>query len=358
MPRSKSTRSREAAFELISDLGRRPNFTDHFLTGFHLTRIDARGEGAGARFRVKAPLRSPWEDTTIVALDEPFKIEERGLGGRSNRIPNRTVWEIEPGQAGMTLLRVTHWTDADESRRQACRVAQLGRAFPAQRLEGDAEAPPRHPRGGRARRRADRRRRGQPLRDRHPVIESPPPMFTDRRRLTMPLLAALMLAVLALGVTACGSGDPSEVEEGEVVKVGELKYTVVFSRYLNPSDNEDAAYLKGLEPAQKEKNYFGVFLQVKNTSHESIGVVNELWITDSIDNKYEPIEVESEYAFPFGDALTEQETIPAYDSTAEAGPIQGAVVVFELPEEVSANRPLLLHIPGAGKEIGIVKLDL
>ena len=102
--------SREAAFELISDLARRPTFTDHFLTGFHLTRIEARGEGAGARFRVEAPFRSPWEDTTIVALEEPFKIEERGAGGRSNRIPNRTIWEIEPGRAGMTLLRVTHWT--------------------------------------------------------------------------------------------------------------------------------------------------------------------------------------------------------------------------------------------------------
>lgn len=102
--------SREAAFELISDLARRPNYTDHFLSDLHLTRIDARGEGAGARFRVNAPLRSPWEDTTIVALEEPFKIEERGTGGRVNRIPNRTVWEIEPGRAGMTLLRVTHWT--------------------------------------------------------------------------------------------------------------------------------------------------------------------------------------------------------------------------------------------------------
>ena len=110
MPRSKSTPRREAAFELIADLARRPTFTDHFLTGFHLTRLDARGEGAGARFRVKAPLRSPWEDTTLVELDAPFKIDERGTGGRVNRIPNHTVWEIEPGQAGMTLVRVTHWT--------------------------------------------------------------------------------------------------------------------------------------------------------------------------------------------------------------------------------------------------------
>jgi hypothetical protein len=106
--------TREAAFELIADLGRRPTFTDHFLTGFHLTRLEARGEGAGARFRVKAPLRSPWEDTTLVALDEPFKVEERGAGGRVNRIPNRTVWEIEPGRAGMTLVRVTHWTEPKE----------------------------------------------------------------------------------------------------------------------------------------------------------------------------------------------------------------------------------------------------
>jgi hypothetical protein len=105
---------REAAFELISDLARRPSFTDHFHTGFHLTRLDARGEGAGARFRVEGPLRSPWEDTTIVALDAPFKVEERGYGGRVNRIPTHTVWEIEPGHAGMTLVRVTYWTKPEE----------------------------------------------------------------------------------------------------------------------------------------------------------------------------------------------------------------------------------------------------
>jgi hypothetical protein len=102
--------SREAAFELITDLGRRPSFTDHFLTGFRLTRLEARGLGAGARFRVKAPLRSPWEDTVLVEFDEPFKVVERGAGGRVNRIPNHTVWEIEPSKAGMVRVRVTHWT--------------------------------------------------------------------------------------------------------------------------------------------------------------------------------------------------------------------------------------------------------
>jgi uncharacterized protein YndB with AHSA1/START domain len=120
---------REAAFELISDLGSRPTYTDHFLTGFHLTRIDARGIGAGARFRVNAPLRSPWEDTTIVELDEPFKIVERGAGGRSNRIPTHTVWEIEPGKAGMTLLRVTHWTTPKEPIDKLVEALSFGARF-------------------------------------------------------------------------------------------------------------------------------------------------------------------------------------------------------------------------------------
>jgi hypothetical protein len=183
-------------------------------------------------------------------------------------------------------------------------------------------------------------------------------MPSTRRRLVLPLLAALFLGLLALGVSACGSGDPSEVEEGEVVKVNGLKYSVIFSRYLNEHDNEDAAYLVGQEPPQSEHTYFGVFLLVQNTTHESKGLVDELTITDSVGNRYEAVQSESEFSFPFGSTVTENEQVPPLDSTAQSGPIQGSVAIFELPEEVSADRPLLLHIPGPGKEEGIVKIDL
>ena len=92
---------REQVFATLADLAARPSFTDHFLTDFHLTRIDSRvGVGAGARFRVKAPLRKVWMDTTIVALEEPFRIVEEGRGGRANRIPNHTVWELTEAAGG------------------------------------------------------------------------------------------------------------------------------------------------------------------------------------------------------------------------------------------------------------------
>jgi hypothetical protein len=183
-------------------------------------------------------------------------------------------------------------------------------------------------------------------------------MKTTRSRLVKPLLAALMLGLLLVGVAACGSGNPREVEEGEVVKVGGLEYTVVFSRYLNENDEEDVAYLKGQKPVSDDHNYFGVFLQVFNPNHSSFSVVHGLTITDATGKRYKALESESEYAFPFSSILTENEPIPSNDSSAQSGPIRGAVAIFELPEEVSSNRPLLLHIPGAPGDSGTVKLDL
>lgn len=102
---------RERAFEAISDLAARPSFTDHFLTGFHLTRIDPVGVGAGARFRAQGPLRSVWMDTAIAAAEEPHRIVEEGQGGRGNRIRNHTVWELREASGGLTAVRVVHWTE-------------------------------------------------------------------------------------------------------------------------------------------------------------------------------------------------------------------------------------------------------
>jgi uncharacterized protein YndB with AHSA1/START domain len=102
---------RERVFAAISDLGRRRAFTDRFLTDFHLTRLESRGIGAGARFRLSSPLRSIWMDTAITELEEPHKVVERGRGGRGNRIPSATVWELTEGVGSLTRVRVSFWTE-------------------------------------------------------------------------------------------------------------------------------------------------------------------------------------------------------------------------------------------------------
>jgi len=103
--------ARERAFEVIADLALRPRFTDHFLTGFHLTRIESTGVGAGARFRVDLAPRRVWMDTSIVELRAPHRIVERGRGGRANRIPAHTAWELVGGSGSLTVVRVAHWTE-------------------------------------------------------------------------------------------------------------------------------------------------------------------------------------------------------------------------------------------------------
>lgn len=102
---------RQRAFEAIADLSLRPSFTDHFLADFHLTRIESTGVGAGARFRFAVWPRQVWMGTTVAESDEPHRLVEHGRGGRGNRIPSTTLWELTEGPGSLTRVRVSYWTE-------------------------------------------------------------------------------------------------------------------------------------------------------------------------------------------------------------------------------------------------------
>lgn len=171
--------------------------------------------------------------------------------------------------------------------------------------------------------------------------------MSRRSRLVPVLLAAVVLGAFALALSACGyENESKDVVEGEVVKLGELKYQVIFSRFLNANDNEDAAYLVGQAPPRKGSNYFGVFLEVQNKSEETQTLAESFTITDADHQTFDAIPTESLYAFPFGGEVEAQEPIPAPDSTPQQGPIEGSLVLFELPASASENRPLTLEIAG------------
>lgn len=183
--------------------------------------------------------------------------------------------------------------------------------------------------------------------------------MVSNRRLVLPLLAALALAALVAGVSACGySSDEKHVTEGEPVKLGELSFNVTFSRYLNPNDTEDEAYLVGQKPPPEGSTYFGVFFEVQNESEEPQTLPSTLTITDADKNTYDVLPSESIYALEFGGEVESQEQIPVLDSTPQQGPIEGSVAIFLLPAAASDSRPLTLHIPGADGEKGEVTLDL
>jgi hypothetical protein len=176
-------------------------------------------------------------------------------------------------------------------------------------------------------------------------------MTASRPRRALCLLAALAALALALALSACGAKEGIDVSEGQPVQLGELQYNVVFTRLLNPSDVEDAEYLVGQPAPKPDQLYLGVFVQILNKSHQArlaIPAASGWVITDSDGNQYLPLSTDSPYALKLGDEIGPEDQAPAADSTPQVGPIEGALVLFSIPDAATELRPLTLSIPGAG----------
>ncbi len=99
---------REQIFDYLQDIANHPEFTDHYLVDWHLTRADPVGRGAGARFRVKAPMsRYSWADVTFSEVERPHRIVEHGRTGKNNRIRTLGVYELDPVAGGATRVTFT-----------------------------------------------------------------------------------------------------------------------------------------------------------------------------------------------------------------------------------------------------------
>jgi uncharacterized protein YndB with AHSA1/START domain len=99
---------REQVFDYLQDIANHPEFTDHYLVDWHLTRIDSVGRGAGARFRIKAPgNRFSWADVTFVEVERPHRIVEAGRTGKNNRIRTLGVYDLAPGAGDTTRVQFT-----------------------------------------------------------------------------------------------------------------------------------------------------------------------------------------------------------------------------------------------------------
>jgi hypothetical protein len=184
-----------------------------------------------------------------------------------------------------------------------------------------------------------------------------------------------LAAVLAVGLVAaaagCGSSSLASIDEGQSFDLGGLRWNVLYDRYLNPAQVEDAAYLTGQPEAGPSQVYFGEFVLVKNDGSDPKPLPdrNDFRITDTtitdITKGYEPVESSSLFSFPFGGTIDGDSTVPDPDSVAAQGPTQGVMLLFLLDRGVTNNRPLLLHICSDNStsdkcqgEEATIKLDL
>lgn len=175
------------------------------------------------------------------------------------------------------------------------------------------------------------------------------------RRPASILGCALATTALAGALGACGDEEPSgvagtslvaaEAVEGEPLELASLGYNVGITRFLNPEDTEDEEYLVGLPAAETGTAYLGVFLRIENHTDIERPSAHQYMVFDTLGDEYEALEeIESPYALEIGAVVPAEGELPAPNTTAQTGPINGALLVFLVDDTVNENRPLKLEV--------------
>ncbi len=191
-------------------------------------------------------------------------------------------------------------------------------------------------------------------------------MSADRLRALMrrghkgALALVLLLALVVLGVAGCGNDLSKEADEGIPIQLGDLKFTVQETRFLNPDQSDDKEYLAGQQlPTPPGKLYLGVFLTIHNSGGNAVRVPTnaDMSVVDTTGAAYQSIPSHTDFAAPLGSLLAPGADIPAPGTAAANGPTQGALVLFLVNQDLNENRPPKLEIDSQG-ETGEITLDI
>lgn len=169
-----------------------------------------------------------------------------------------------------------------------------------------------------------------------------------RRPLRLVVLPVL-LAAAALLLGACGSKEEIDGGEGVTVDLQGVGYEVQISRTLNPDDEQDRSYLRGQATLPPDREWFGVFLEVRNGTGAALRIPSDIRVVDTTDRQYRRIETPDagSLALDFQRPLRPGKGAPVPDSLAATSPESGGLVLFQITEQTVQNRPLELVIPPA-----------
>jgi hypothetical protein len=174
-------------------------------------------------------------------------------------------------------------------------------------------------------------------------------------------VAALLVGILFAGLLACGKEEEPGVDEpareGLAIPIDGIQYNVFITRQINPGIQPDEALYQGPPPAAGS-TFYGLFIQACNDTDETHEAIDEFLVKDNQDQEFEPLELPEENTFAYRPrTLAPGECIPEAGSVGQLGPSGGSLLMFEIPLDVTENRPLELELVGS-EETKTVELDL
>jgi uncharacterized protein YndB with AHSA1/START domain len=102
---------REQVFGYLSDIANHAEFSDHYLHDFRLERLQSKGVGASASYRLDFPLGRQWGDAVITGLEAPHRVVLEGSTGRIGRTRTRAEFRLTPSDHGMTRVEYRFETE-------------------------------------------------------------------------------------------------------------------------------------------------------------------------------------------------------------------------------------------------------
>jgi uncharacterized protein YndB with AHSA1/START domain len=102
---------REHVFDFVCDLAARPAYTDHFMRDYRLARVNPVGEGAAARFQLRAPMAKEYAELQITEVDRPRRIVEEIRVGRRGRNRSLAVYDFTDEGHGVTRVELTTFSE-------------------------------------------------------------------------------------------------------------------------------------------------------------------------------------------------------------------------------------------------------
>ena len=140
-----------------------------------------------------------------------------------------------------------------------------------------------------------------------------------------------------------GGGEPRSSRASRS-RSASLEYNIQITRFLNPDDNEDAEYLVGLPQPEPGTGYLGVFLVIENETDTPRPSAHQLRGQRHARQRVRGARQREPLRARGRRRGTRRRPAAAPDTTAATGPNQGALLIFQVDDAVSENRPLELEI--------------
>ncbi|MGI8781827.1 MAG: hypothetical protein ACR2L8_16950 [Solirubrobacteraceae bacterium] len=175
----------------------------------------------------------------------------------------------------------------------------------------------------------------------------------------VPALAVIVAVALLAGCGEEETGDNAvEAQEQNTVELGGVRYRVILFRQLNVRGAPDDALWEG-QPSESGKGLYVVLVRACAAAGEPARMSERIHLEDAFGQRFEPRPADTADKFEYSAVRLEPSECRPVPGSAADRTFDGVALVFDVPFESTAERPMILEIGDpTGSGAARIQLDL